>query len=519
MSDIKKAVEGAKPAHGSGKGEPPDDPSLDLKLSRLPQNDIGNAERLVKRHGRDLLYVSSMGWHSWQGTHWSREDGEQEVQRRAKATATAIRAEVAAAQEAGPWTRESEDEDEDGEESKSDFRNRLSSLLKFAIVSGNATRVRAMGELAQSDLSHRREELDADPWLLNVENGTIELRHHDQGGVKLREHRRDDLMTRLAPVRYDKDAAAPKFMAWLAQFQPHAALQLFLQRWAGYSLTGDTGEQVVSLWYGGGANGKSTLLNVLRGLLGPYCQTVPVEALLEDERKSGGSASPQLARLPGIRLAFASEPEKKRRLSTSAIKQLTGGEPVAARELNQGYFEFMPSFKLTMSFNDRPSVPAQDDGTWRRILLVPFDVQIDPAKKVNKFEEVLLQEAPGILNWALDGFRLWRERGLEIPKEIRAATDEYRIDSDHIGEFLGMATRRPEPGAAPEVISAYTVGAAQLYEVYEKWCKDNAIDPVKKTGFGRALSARRVRRSHSNGRYYIGIDLREEFKKQGAMVT
>lgn len=496
---IRAAIEGAKPTLGTPPLAPPDDPALDLMLSREPCDDAANARRFAARHGRDLFHVTDAGWFAWIGTHWDRESGDLEARRRAEDTGRKIACEAAAAYAHGP--------DTDLGESKERHKARCVELLGFSSISCNLGRMRAMVEHAETLLGQRRADLDSDPFLFNVRNGTLELHAEKDGGVALREHRREDLITKLAPVDHDAEADPSEFRKWLEGVQESKDSQVFLQRWAGYCLSGDTGAQAIALFHGMGANGKSTLVNVWRGIMGPYCQTLPVATLLEDQRTTGDQATPSLARLPGARLVLASEPPKGRKLNTAIIKQLTGGEPFAARELRKGFFEFTPELKLILSFNELPPVPSQDDGTWRRILLVPWQVQIPPEKRVPRYEEILLEEASAILNWMLDGFRLWREHGLMVPAEIKGATAEYRSATDAVGEFLAVATTR---------LPQASTSARDLFHAYVHWCRSNAVTELSQNGFAREVTARNIKRVRDiDGRRYDGILLRETAKASG----
>jgi putative DNA primase/helicase len=261
------------------------------------------------------------------------------------------------------------------------------------------------------------------------------------------------------------------------------------------------------MFWGRGQNGKSTLLNVIRGILGPYCVTLPVAALLEQQSRRGSDATPELARLSGARLALASEPEKKERLSASSVKSLTGGEPIAARALYREFVEFVPVAKLVLTVNEKPIVSAQDHGMWRRLLLVEFGVQIPDSKLIGRFEHILLEEAPGILNWLLDGFRLWREQGLAVPEVVRVATEEYRADQDYVSQFLVTAIRRSD---SPD----NHVTSAELWHAYTKWCRENAVEPMSRNSFGRALSGHGLKRAKSSNIVYRGIELTPAYRDQ-----
>ena len=184
--------------------------------------------------------------------------------------------------------------------------------------------------------------------------------------------------------------------------------------------------------------------------------------------------------------------------SESVLKQMTGGERMTVRHLNRGFLDFYPHFKLTLSFNQKPQVRGQDEGIWRRIRMVPFDVRV--AKPDKGLKGRLLDEGPGVLNWLLDGFRLWREHGLVVPDAVAAATQDYREESDPVGQFLAERTIRSDYDE--------TAGG-KLYTAYEHWCKDNGFRPISGTAFGRTLGDRGLKKRTSTLVYYQGIKLVE----------
>ena len=503
VNDIREAVMGSDLANVAD-STPASPADIDLRLASLSLHDVGSSKRFIARNGRDFIWIADSSgrgtWYVWKGTHWNQEDGEREAQLRAQATAAAILDEVAALRDAGPQDAESREA----------WQKRITELGKWAKSSGYAARLDAMLTTVAPQLERRSVELDANPWLFNVRNGTVELHAEADGGVTFRAHRRDDLITRVAPVSYDPNAECPDFRAWLEGILPDPKVCLFLQRYFGYALSGAIDEQCMVMFWGKGQNGKSTLLNVVRSILGAYCVILPVASLLEQQYRRGSDATPELARLAGARLALASEPEKKERLSASAIKTLTGGEPIAVRALYRGFVEFVPEAKLVLTVNEKPTVSAQDHGMWRRLLLVEFGVQIPTEKLIGRFEQVLLREDAGILNWLLDGFRLWREGKLAVPDAIRTATDEYRSDQDFIGQFLEAAViRSKEPDSC--------VSSVQLWHAYLKWCRENAVDATSRNTFGRSLKSHGLRRGKSSNIVYRGIELSEAYKVQEEM--
>lgn len=474
-------------------------PEVDARvLADLTRNDHGNAERLIKRFGRDLAVVDEAGWYVWDGRRWDRSLGPKgapgaEVVKRAHLTGRAIADEAAALQvELEQGVVDGWNKDAIAARTK-----RIEDHRKFGTGSGNISRVRAMLESAEPYLRRRPAEMDARPLLFNVLNGTLELgTEGNAADVRLRPHNRLDLMTHLAPVKYDPEAQCPNFDAFIADVLPAEDLRVFAQSWFGYCLTGLTSEQVLLLCYGLGSNGKSTLLETISAMAGDYSASVPIETFLANDRRGGGDATPDLARLPGARMVGAAEPERGARLAEGVVKMATGGEKIIARHLFQGQFEYEPSFKLILSANVKPAIRGQDEGIWRRVLLLPFEAYFPREKRDKALKAKLLAELPGILNWALDGFRMWRERGLVLPRAVVAATEEYRRESDPIGEFLRTATV-PDKG--------HRVQAARLYGLYCQWAKANAVEPASGTAFGRRLGDLGIRKEKYGVVFYADL--------------
>lgn len=461
-----------------------DDGDIDAMLARFERNDSGNAERLIRRHGEDLIYVDQIGWHVWDRRIWEREQGGIEVQRRAIQTARSVQLEAPHAADALAWAIER------GHVVVDDPQKALGEARKkhsgWGVQSGNAARLNAMTEVAKVGLTKPAAAMDADPYLFSLGNGTLSLPRRgvmsDADQVRLREHRRADLISRIGRVAYNPAAECAGWQRFLTQVQPDPAMRLFLQTYMGYCLTGLCTEQVLLVMYGGGANGKSTFMEVLAHILGSYAATVPIQTFMFDQRRGGGDATPDLARLPGVRLVTAAEPEVGSRLSESLVKTITGGEQIAARKLYEDQFTFTPQFKLILSCNQRPRVIGSDEGIWRRILLVPWETTIPEHERDRGLVEKLKQEASGILNWLLDGARLWAERGIAVPEPVRAATREYREDSDPVGQFL--ETNVEKDPAAPNV------SAKELYDVFVRWCRKNGLEPFGPRAFGKAVAGK-----------------------------
>jgi putative DNA primase/helicase len=421
----------------------------------FPQTDYGNAERLVARHGEDVRFCPLWkSWLVWDEQRWTKDHTE-EIERRAKDTARHI----------SRCALELESDD---------ARLRL---LKFGRSSEQASRLRAMVSLAESEagVPVLPDQLDSDPWLFNVANGTVDLRTG-----RLHEHRRNDLITKLAPVHYDCEAEAPTWDAFLRRVVPDEGLQRFLRQAVGYSLTGDTSMQVAFLLWGTGANGKSTFLEVLRTLLGTYSQQAPGDLLLA--KRTNGVPN-DVARLQGARFVTVSETEEGRQLAEETLKQLTGEDRVAARFLYGEYFEFTPAAKFWLATNHKPEIRSGGEALWRRLHLLPFTVTIPEAKRDRRLARRLRGELPGILRWAVEGCLEWQAtRTFAVPEVVSQATEEYREESDLIGAFLDDCC---------EVGNGLVEPMIRLYDKYKEWAELQGIRlPMTQNALGRRLTER-----------------------------
>lgn len=481
---------------------------IDKELCHYQLNDKGNAQRFIKRYGKDLLFVPEAGWFGWTGKFWSLDEGPMHAQKCAHRTTDAMRKEALAKLAFRNLPTETPVE----------FRDRVKKFFGFAVQAGNSVRLNAMVREAAPYLKCYTHDLDTHEYLLNVENGVLDLASKPKAGdenmdpVKLKKHNRKHHLTKLVPVEYKPEAEAPHFMKFLNDVQPDPEIQLFLQRFFGYCLTGSIKEQVIVMFYGGGANGKSTLMNVMNKILGDYAMNLPFASLLHDDRKRGSEASPDLARLPGARFVTAAEPDVGSKFSESVLKQLTGGEKMAVRHLNRDFFEFTPQFKLCLAFNNKPQIRGQDDGIWRRVCLVPFNQQFVSKEKlkdnpkakprVDGLEDALWEEASGILNWILDGYRMWREGGLQIPDQVREATGAYRQESNPVGDFIRTMLKTQQQKS---------LRASELYKVYTLWCKANAQRAWSQSAFGRQLEPLGLKKERIGGYvYYSGVSLSDE---------
>lgn len=442
-------------------------------VADLNLHDAGNATRLVSNFGNKIRYVTDWGkWIIWNGRYWE-IDARKQIVELAKKTATMIYREAASVS----------------------GKDLTKAIVKHAKNSHAVARIDAMVKLASSieSVVVASTDLDLDGWKLCVENGVIDLR-----SGTLYPHDPKDLMTRLAPVTFDSSARCRRWKRFLIRvFAGNRSLIRYIRRLMGYALTGETVEQAVFFLYGSGANGKSTFLNVLRELLGTgYAKQTPYDALTA--KPHGRSASNELARLQGVRVTATSEVEDGTRLAESLIKQLTGGEAMSARFLFSEYFDFMPLFKLFIAGNHKPQIHGDDDGIWRRLHLIPFSVRISEAERDPHLLDKLREELSGILSWAIRGCLEWQKIGLQPPDIVRNAVEEYREDSDILGEWITECCR---------LGVAESVQANAAYQSYQHWALRSSLKPMSRIAFCRKLAERFKKHKTAQATVYWGLNV------------
>ena len=344
-------------------------------------------------------------------------------------------------------------------------------ISKHARKSESSYNVNAMITLAESEVPVRAEELDQDPWLFNCQNGTLNLKT----GI-LSPHRREDYITKLAPVNYDKKAPHRLWDAFLDRvFDGNKDLIAFMQRAIGYSLTGLADEQCLFILHGSGANGKTTFLQTISEILSDYAMQTPTETLLV---KAKGAISNDVARLKGARFVIASEAEAEQRLAENLIKQMTGGDTISARFLHQEFFDFKPTHKMFLGSNHKPIINGTDYAIWRRIRLIPFEITIPETERDPKMLEKLLQEKEGILAWAVEGCLRWQAEGLGMPAAVKEATAGYRNEMDVIEQFKSDCCETGDHLHVP---------SQELYQRFEDWCARNGEHQITRRRFTQRL--------------------------------
>jgi putative DNA primase/helicase len=437
---------------------------LDAKIIELDANrppaftDEALALRFASLHADSLRYVAVSGrWFVWSGKQWVADE-----------TLQAFNFARVICRQASAECNE----------------------RKIASVLASIRTVSAVERLARADrrLAAAMDIWDTDLMALNTPDGVVDLRTG-----KMRPHSPDDYMTRITAVGPSGDC--PTWLAFLERITAgDPELQNFLQRVAGYALTGLTSEHALFFGYGLGANGKSVFTNTLGGILHEYHRTAPIETFTAS---SVDRHPTELAGLRGARLVTAVETEEGRRWAESRIKSLTGGDKIAARFMRQDYFEFAPQFKLVIVGNHKPGLRSVDEAIRRRFNLIPFKVHIPPEERDPTLPERLKAEWPGILQWTIDGCLEWQQQGLKPPLAVTSATAEYLESEDALSCWLEDKCER-----SPESETASTA----LYVSWKNWA-DAAGEPVgTQKRFSQKLEERgfeKVRTMH--GRIFQGI--------------
>lgn len=418
----------------------------------LNTTDTGNGQRFARDHCQKVRYCQDLGgFMIYDGKRWQR-DRKRQAEALAKETTRGIYGEA--------------ENSEDADERKK--------LAKWAMQSESKTRLDAMLFCARSEpgIPIDTDDLDSHTRLLNVENGSVVL---DSGELKA--HDPLDHITKLAPVEYVPDAKAPTWNAFLERVLPSEDLRRFAQRAVGYSLLGESTEEVLFFLYGTGANGKSTFINTILEALGDYARQAPPELLTI----KGHTHPTELANLKGARFVASVEVEEGKRLAESLVKQLTGRDRISARFMRQDFFDFEPTHTIFLAANHKPVVRGTDLAIWRRIKMVPFTLTIPEDERDPKLQQKLRDELPGVLAWAVRGCLDYLNNGLGEPDEARAATEEYRSEMDVLAAFIeDRCVTYPSA----------EVGASALYQGYREWCEASGEKPERQRDFGRRLRER-----------------------------
>ena len=503
---------GAAPPPGDGAAEPPE-----RVAAGFPLNDFGNGQRFVTYFGDQVMWVPRLGWFTWTGKVWQKDpdriatrrlaqqvSGRMEVETEFLVLEDWMMAKIARKRELADQIKaiEAGGDDPEAEAKVADLRRQMTAIgefekrlgaqradhRRFAKSTGNTGKIDALLTEGGIALAHDLDSLDAAEMDINTESGVLRFSvagGPDQGfsrtaDVQLLPHDRAQLMTKMMPVVYDPAATCPRFDAFFEEVQPDPEMRAFILRWLGLSMTAKP-VQMLAFWYGAGANGKSVLADLVARMLDGYAATAKIKSLTGVDRRGGGDATPDLMLLIGARFVRASEPREGEPLQEELIKELTGGEPIMVRALNSDFVEMNPYFKLTISGNHKPVVRGTDDGIWRRLLLVPWDVQIPEGRRDKDLGEYLFRnERSGILNRLRDGLLDYLEGGLAVPGLVRDATKEFRDESDLVGFFLEQCC----------VITGDhrdSIGSRELGEAFNFWNSDRGFGEWKPKTVGMKL--------------------------------
>lgn len=440
-------------------------------------DDTGNADRFIDRYGH--LYKHSYitnKFYIYDGQKWKVDDRG------------AIRKLIDEMIESIKNEKVLHSEDVTEEEARETFQK------YYKKTRGTQSKKNIMNELM-----HRKtvtpDEFDKDDMLLNVANGYVDLTSRE-----LYKHDINKMFSQIANTDYSEKMQPAVWLDFLNDiFAGDKAVIRYIQKALGYSLTGSTREQVMFILFGKGRNGKSIFVETIAEILGDYSNNMQAKSLMV---KKNDNVNTDIARLSKARFVTSSEPNEGFRFDEGLIKQITGGDKVTARFLYAEEFEYTPKFKIWVSTNHKPIIRGTDDGIWRRLVLIPFDVQI-PEEKVDKdLKYKLLREAPAILNWMAEGAYMWMREGLELPEKLKASSKAYRTEMDVIEQFIEDECKRVDDGR---------VKANELYSVYKNWANENNAYKMSNKDFGQKMKEKFKSKRMNTGMYYLGLEKNSKY--------
>jgi putative DNA primase/helicase len=439
--------------------------------------DVGNAERLVAQHGENIRYCEQMKtWFIWNGKYWEK-DNNNKIRGYAHTTAKSIYQEAAQCRD-------------------SELAKKLGDWAKISLSS---QRLDGMLKEAKSYAAISVDEFDIFPELLNVKNGVINLRTR-----QLIPHNKEYLFTQYIDIKFDKEAVCPKWDGFLNMiFAGNPELINFVQKLAGLSVSGITDEQVLIFLYGLGANGKSTFVNTLHKIMDSYGIAINIEAFL---RKSDiGGTTPYLVNLLNKRFVTATEIPEGRRLNESLIKQLSGQDDISVNPKYEKAYSFSPTHKLWIVGNHKPQVRDDSYGFWRRLKVIPFEIKIpeEEQRPMSIIIQDFLEEAPGILNWLVEGFQKWVIEGLNDPIQVKDATKEYQSEQDLLQQFLDEEC---------DLNSDIRIPKKDLLEKFNNWLLSSGEEKYTTSKLTRQLIGKDIgiKVGGDGKKYYLGLGLKEK---------
>lgn len=418
-------------------------------------------------------------WFFFNGSYWQEDIGNQRVELAAERVANSIKKEK-------PELSFSTKTDED---------KAMNEWYKFQKDSRSHMAKMHMIDEFKKYVIVKHGEFDKEDMLLNTESGYVDL-----SSGELHDHDIDKKFSHQTVAEYSDNVDAPLWEKFLNQiFNNDEELIHYVQKAIGYSFTGSVDEQCLFILNGRGRNGKSVFSNVVSDVAGNYAKQMNVQTIVAKKNQSG-SANSDIARLEGARIVTSSELNEGDRFDESLVKQLTGGDKILARFLYGSEFEYKPKFKIWMATNHLPIIRGTDDGIWRRIKIIPFNIQIPKEKVDKKLEYKLKAEYTGILNWIVQGAIMWQQEGLEDPEAVTKVIEAYRAEMDPLDAFLEECCTTGQN---------YSIKAREMYDAYHEWAKESEEYKMSMTKFGREMSKKLLRVKRRDGWYYVGLKLKE----------
>lgn len=425
------------------------------------------AKRLAQYAQGYALFVEGSGWHYWTGTHWAPDKHQAQVH------------EILSQLLKVSWAEAMHDK-----ELQADVRSAMTASGSHGVI-----------ELASRSSELFASQVDQDPYLLNCQNGTLDLHT-----LQLRPHNPADRITKITAAAYDPEAPASSWESFLESSLPDPAVRGFMQRYAGLSLIGRVIEHVMLIATGTGRNGKGVLARTLSKALGDYAVTATNDLLVTGRHggKSAGELAAQMI-LRGARFAVMSELDKNDRMNETLLKSLTGGDEITAKLMGQNYVSFMPSHSFFLQTNDLPAMDADAKAAWARVRVVPFDVSFE-GREDHGLEERLEAELAGVLTWAVEGLRAYQQTGLDEPEAVLQSTSAYKSENDALSRFIDD---RCVTGPA------FSVTTAKLTQEYNAWAAINGEAQLSSRALGKQVrqlpGINDVRTAGSRGLGGIGL--------------
>ncbi|MGN1025953.1 MAG: phage/plasmid primase, P4 family, partial [Faecousia sp.] len=451
----------------------PEAESMEYKLT-----DVGNAERFVAMFKDQVKYCTIYKkWFIWNGKRWEQDDTGKIITYAIECVRNIIH-----------------DADllPDGDRRKA--------LIQHSLKSESNSRLKALLDIASGmpAITVRSEDLDQNVWLLNCQNGTIDLRTG-----KLQPHDPKDFITRICAAEYNPACAIPLWTQLMEKITGgDKEYMRYIQKALGYALTGDISEQAIFILYGTGSNGKSTMLNIFAALLNGYAQSTSSDTFMQ---KKNESVNNDIARLKGARFVSAIEMEEGKRMAESLIKSMTGGDKLVTRFLYGEFFEYIPQFKVFLAVNHKPDIRDTTNSIWRRVKIMPFTNTFTEQERDKNFPaKIMATEMPGILAWAVQGCLDWQQNGIIPPDVVETANRAYKEEMDTFSQFFEECC---------VVREGARVTNKMLRAKYDEWCAENGEYRMTQRPFSRKLRERgyETRNSSPNGTAeWHGFTLRGE---------